>query len=511
MKRIICIFLFGGLLALSLPALGQQGPEIPAGFPQPLEVRFAKNKKIPVYSGPGERYIRPGKGKAAVSTNDWIQVFGREGGWLLIHYGISGEQMRFGYISASELPKGASVPELTWGLTDTVTAQKTSMTDDPLGNWVQTAVLEEGVPVKHLGVMGDWAYVELSLDAGKTRGFVFDSALIRQEPQESAVPPDLRATSWGRLDRDYATTRYYLDPEIGRYQGQWDTLPNAWLRLDSLDNMESLERIRSFAVVSGRASCVPFPVPLLVAGMEDWENVYFMDKGSYRRGALEIKLQEGEKIDNVTLVCRWENKGRGIQELTIPLAGVPEDTAYPAGTATFSMLRCSHLEFTDEQLQNLGRGTGSAATLGAVLEDAWQPMPEAPPEVLALPYETSGYSFYALQGHISRQPGDYGLYDLTFSLEDPPQGVYLTEYRPCDSCSEIDTLDMPGGEVYLQGEGGPVKIAEMLERNFTLLLHRKVEYQLRTAPGHHRHRPQKPGKSAHGKPGHDAKPSVRDP
>lgn len=62
---------------LSLP------PDIPQAtgeysLPQPQNIKFTSNKKYAVYSGPGENYFRGGNGKAAVSTNDWIQVFGRK-------------------------------------------------------------------------------------------------------------------------------------------------------------------------------------------------------------------------------------------------------------------------------------------------------------------------------------------------------------------------------------------------------------------------------------------------
>ncbi|MDO5023061.1 MAG: hypothetical protein Q4E07_07000, partial [Eubacteriales bacterium] len=59
-----------------------QPPAIPLGTLQAHKVKFPQGQKYPVYQGPGEEYARSGNGKASVSTNDWVQVFGEENGWL---------------------------------------------------------------------------------------------------------------------------------------------------------------------------------------------------------------------------------------------------------------------------------------------------------------------------------------------------------------------------------------------------------------------------------------------
>ncbi|MFQ9446546.1 MAG: hypothetical protein ACLR4A_03510 [Christensenellales bacterium] len=59
-----------------------------------------------VYLGPGNNYPRAGKGKATVSTNDWVQVFGQYKGWLLIQYHIDVNQYRIGWINDDVLPAG---------------------------------------------------------------------------------------------------------------------------------------------------------------------------------------------------------------------------------------------------------------------------------------------------------------------------------------------------------------------------------------------------------------------
>lgn len=66
--------------------------------------QFPKGKTYEVYRGPGQNYGRSANGKASVSTNDTIMVYGVRGGWMLISYGISDGHTRYGWISTSGLP-----------------------------------------------------------------------------------------------------------------------------------------------------------------------------------------------------------------------------------------------------------------------------------------------------------------------------------------------------------------------------------------------------------------------
>lgn len=153
-----------------------QPPQIPDGTLTAKEVKFTSGKKYAVYSGPGTGYYRSGNGKAAVSTNDWIQVFGVEDGWALIQYDISSEQMRFGYIDAAALPKNANVDELAFAPVDAYLTRRVSLTDDPLNSQNALLTLPEGSWVTWLATMGEWAYVESST-GDLVRGFVPLSAL----------------------------------------------------------------------------------------------------------------------------------------------------------------------------------------------------------------------------------------------------------------------------------------------------------------------------------------------
>lgn len=152
-------------------------PAIPAsvsfyGLPQPGEITFPSNRKYSVYTGPGTDYLRGAEGRAAMSTNDWVQVFGRVGDWLLVQYDISSKQMRFGYIEAAALPRGVSVPELALQAFPARLTEDCPVTDDPLcGGGIL------GIPdsrdVTFLGWLGnDWAYIEATIGGVRVRGFV---------------------------------------------------------------------------------------------------------------------------------------------------------------------------------------------------------------------------------------------------------------------------------------------------------------------------------------------------
>lgn len=141
-------------------------------------IRFTGGQTFPVYSGPGEYYLRAADGAAKVSTNDWIQVFGTENGYALIQYAISAGHMRFGYIDQSSLPADARVPALGFAASAAFLETDATLTDDPLGSGAPLRALPAGSTVTHLAVMGDWAYVEVDGDA-PVRGFVPKSALAK--------------------------------------------------------------------------------------------------------------------------------------------------------------------------------------------------------------------------------------------------------------------------------------------------------------------------------------------
>lgn len=154
-------------------------PEIPDGTLEAKRVKFASGKKYAVYQGPGEEYGRAANGKASVSTNDWIQVFGEENGYVMIQYDISSDRMRIGWIEASSLPKNADVDELRFAPVRAHTTGQARMTDDPLHSQTEIAVIASGSEVLWLATMGDWAYVEAD-EGAPLRGFVRRNLLTTQ-------------------------------------------------------------------------------------------------------------------------------------------------------------------------------------------------------------------------------------------------------------------------------------------------------------------------------------------
>lgn len=150
----------------AIPSTGQAD-----ALPQGKVMAFQKNKKLPVYAGPGKIYPQLGEGQnAVVSTNDWIMVYGRQGDYLLIQYNISDGRNRFGWISGDALNAPLSdVPELQFsaqaGYLDGF------LTDDPLCSAAEADYLS--VPCTVLATLGENIYyIEAQNTQGQTvRGF----------------------------------------------------------------------------------------------------------------------------------------------------------------------------------------------------------------------------------------------------------------------------------------------------------------------------------------------------
>lgn len=157
------------------------------GFPKASlglqNASFASNKRYDVYMGPGKSYGRSGNGKAVVSTNDWIQVFGKYSGWLLIQYGIKEGQYRFGWIQDEALPKDEKVKELEFSCGERILIGREDsrfcLTDDPLGT--KNSILEiKGVTevdvLARLGI--NWVYIRLNYEGKIYYGFISNELII---------------------------------------------------------------------------------------------------------------------------------------------------------------------------------------------------------------------------------------------------------------------------------------------------------------------------------------------
>ena len=157
---------------------GEDAPPIPESDEENAlalqDVTLRKNKKYSVYLGPGKHYGRAANGKAAVSTNGWVQVFGQYDGWLLVQYAVSAEQYRFGWITADALAPGQEVAELPLVFGDWMNNElAVSLTDDPLNSQTELVTLPRWTNMERLAVLGDgYAFVRVTLNGKEWWGFV---------------------------------------------------------------------------------------------------------------------------------------------------------------------------------------------------------------------------------------------------------------------------------------------------------------------------------------------------
>ena len=130
--------------------------------------QFPKGKTYEVYRGPGREFSRSANGKASVSTNDTIWIYGVRGDWMLISYSISGGHTRYGWISAAGLPESMLeyCPELVFpgdDGTDYVYAtvrENARMVDVLESDQDFIYPLQSGDSVHCLAEMNGWVLVE---------------------------------------------------------------------------------------------------------------------------------------------------------------------------------------------------------------------------------------------------------------------------------------------------------------------------------------------------------------
>ena len=180
MKKLVSLFLM--LMLLCGTALAENAtvstvdtsnvPVIPEGTLSAQVIPFTGSQTYAVFSAPTKKSIRGAKGRARVSTNDWIQVFGAEDDWILVQYDISDKQNRIGYITRNALPKGVTVQALNLTRAPAVVNYDVEVTDDPLVSKTPLAKLTENTKVTCLGTMGTWTYIEGTEKDVLCRGFV---------------------------------------------------------------------------------------------------------------------------------------------------------------------------------------------------------------------------------------------------------------------------------------------------------------------------------------------------
>ncbi|NLB90564.1 MAG: hypothetical protein GX786_05030, partial [Clostridiales bacterium] len=150
-----------------------------ADFPIPPAANpgFPPNAKYDVYSGPGTYYHRGANGKAKVSTNDWINVYGVDGEWALIEYEVSVNKWRQGYIQAINLPTSYQKQALHWAWISENIIYNCNLTDDPNLGREPLFVLEKGASVTLLATYRDLVYVECEASGELVRGYIEKGAL----------------------------------------------------------------------------------------------------------------------------------------------------------------------------------------------------------------------------------------------------------------------------------------------------------------------------------------------
>lgn len=158
-------------------------PNLKDGAFTAQKVKFTGGQKYPVYTGPGEDYVRSGNGKGLVSTNGWIEVYGQKDGYILIQYSIDSSHYRFGWIDRNALPEGTRVPAMDFaGISaDTLSeiTQDTFLTDDPLFSQNKLCSLKAGQTVSWLAVLNnDWAYVLVNVNGKMMCGFVRTDCIV---------------------------------------------------------------------------------------------------------------------------------------------------------------------------------------------------------------------------------------------------------------------------------------------------------------------------------------------
>ncbi len=129
---------------------------------------------LPVYSGPGTEYYRAASGKATVGGGR-LRLWGTQGDWALIGYGLSNNLYRIGYIQKSALPAGLDVPELAFSYQTVRTVADAPLNDDPIIKPVMIFRIPAGTEVTLLAYetfSNHWAYIETTFNGQPIRGFV---------------------------------------------------------------------------------------------------------------------------------------------------------------------------------------------------------------------------------------------------------------------------------------------------------------------------------------------------
>lgn len=149
-----------------------------------MEYVFTPGQKLNVYTGPGTEYVRAANGKAMLSTNGTVYVYGWDSGWLMVLYRVSKGGARIGYVKGTQIKGDVYADYLLFDCKNATVLRNCSITDDPVSQYAPLAQLRKGDAVTYLCTLhnnADWAYVEAETSAGLVRGCVPSSALEIEE------------------------------------------------------------------------------------------------------------------------------------------------------------------------------------------------------------------------------------------------------------------------------------------------------------------------------------------
>ena len=159
--------------------------------------RWRPGRTYPVYQGPGKSYGRSGGGKAKVSTNDSLTVYGLWKGWLLISYDISPGHSRFGWLQEADVGPDAfaGYETLPFSLDSDgmdsflgVLTQVYELTDDPDKSKASSGRLAAGSSVHCLATYADqWMLVEGFSKGKLVMGFVPAEIVDREHGYTDSV------------------------------------------------------------------------------------------------------------------------------------------------------------------------------------------------------------------------------------------------------------------------------------------------------------------------------------
>lgn len=154
-----------------------EAPSPFSALPELTAVRAVPGKgRLAVYTAPDTSSLRMANGKAQVSTQVAVYLYGRIGGWTLLHYAVtegsdSGE-WRMGYVKSKLTDQTLTLASL-----DAAIAYPCTLSDDPVSFKRGIGTLLAGERVTALARKGDYAYIEAVASGRIARGFVPIKAL----------------------------------------------------------------------------------------------------------------------------------------------------------------------------------------------------------------------------------------------------------------------------------------------------------------------------------------------